>query len=154
MDNPPTTTGEAVIEYTGLTTAELEDLCKPRELRFVQEFVLCGQGKQAMRTVDPKLARPEVAAMTMKRKPWIRALIDRYNDEAAEAVGITRGSQLMDLQRAKAMAAQSKDPSGIVAAIREQNKMLGWHPAPTDREGNLAQPQVTNVQVNILQRKQ
>jgi hypothetical protein len=144
-----------------LSTAEIEQLCSQKERNFAWEFVMTGSPAMAIAAVEKKFksgdkkmrANANHAAWKMRNKPHVSLFIERLNEEAAETVGITRASQLHDLQKIKISATKDGNHSAAVSAAAEQNRMLGWH-APTkvsNPDGSNIQP-ITAVQVNIVQK--
>lgn len=161
-------TGETKESKIVVSTTELEAACSRYEIIFAQTYVRCGRGWRTMVEVNPDryaikddMTKQEKAAIKQKanvacwkirNKERVAALIERYNENAAMAVEITKATQLHDLEIAKEKALELDQLSAFVAATAEQNRILGYH-SPTkiaDPDGN-ALPIVQQSTVIILQ---
>lgn len=66
--------------------------------RFVDAYVQCGIGTQAMRMIGFKGKAPEVAASRLKAMPQIAAAIEERDQLAADNAGITRTRIYLELR--------------------------------------------------------
>lgn len=70
-----------------------------RQQKFVDVYVETGNASEAIRRINPKSKRPDIAGSKLKRKPEIRAAIEERTQEDIEEAGVRRNLLLKGLLR-------------------------------------------------------
>ena len=103
-------------------------LKNPRQERFVKEYMRCETATEAYRKVYPNANGFNCAsagACNLMRKPHVKRRIREMRMDIKRKADITFEKILTDYQLALDMAKSKGEPANIIAAAREQAKLVG-----------------------------
>lgn len=99
----------------------------PKQLRFVDEYLVDLNGTQAATRAGYGPSGARVAAYRLLSNVAISSLIDARRKADATRLSITRENVLERLLEAFVVAKENGEPAAMVAAAREMGKMLGYY---------------------------
>ncbi len=98
-----------------------------RQLRFINEYTVDGNGAAAAVRAGYSRHSARVTASQLLAKPNIRAAVRAHQDAAANELAVTRKRVLSELQEAVDLARERQEPMAMIAALREQARLLGYY---------------------------
>ena len=101
----------------------------PKQLRFVDEYLVDHNGTQAATRAGYGPSGARVAAYRLLSNVAISSLIESRRQADATRLSITRENVLERLLEAFEVARENSEPAAMVAAAREMGKMLGFYAA-------------------------
>lgn len=102
----------------------------PRQAKFVDEYLVDGNGTQAATRAGYGAAGARVAAYRLLTNVAISSAIEARQRADATRLSIERETVLAQLLEAVEMARTQMNPAGMVAGLREIGKLMGFY---TDR---------------------
>ena len=102
----------------------------PRQAKFVDEYLVDGNGTQAATRAGYGAAGARVAAYRLLTNVAISSAIEAHQRADATRLSIERETVLAQLLEAVEMARTQMNPAGMVAGLREIGKLMGFY---TDR---------------------
>ena len=102
----------------------------PRQARFVDEYLIDGNGTQAATRAGYGAAGARVAAHRLLTNVAISSAIEARQRVDATRLSVDRNRVLTGLLEAVEMAREQRNPAGMVAGLREIGKLMGFY---TDR---------------------
>ena len=102
----------------------------PRQAKFVDEYLVDGNGTQAATRAGYGAAGARVAAYRLLTNVAISSAIEARQRVDATRLSVDRNSVLTGLLEAVEMAREQRNPAGMVAGLREIGKLMGFY---TDR---------------------
>lgn len=108
----------------------------PRQAKFVDEYLIDGNGTQAAVRAGYGAAGARVAAYRLLSNVAISSLIEARRQADADRLSITRENVLQQLLEAFSMARENREPAAMVSAARELGRMMGFY-APTKVEAKM-----------------
>ncbi len=112
----------------------------PKQARFVQEYLVDGDGAQAAMRCGSPAAGAHVYASRTLRIATVSAALQAAQAVDATRLSISREDVLNWLRCAFQTARENGDPAAMVSAAREIGKMLGFY-APEVRKVTLSAEQ-------------
>lgn len=109
----------------------------PKQLRFVEEYVLDHNATRAARAAGYAAASAHVTGCRLLRIPKVAEAIQAREAEAARRLELDRQAVLQRLQEAAEMARIKADTMAMIAAWREIGRMCGYYA-----------PERTNVEIS------
>ncbi len=107
--------------------AMAKGLRNPNHERFCREYIKLGNGSAAYRKIwtvkDNKVS--QACASRLRHKPYIKARIEEMQMEIRRKADISFEKILNDYQYALEMAKANQEPGNIIAAAREQARLVG-----------------------------
>ncbi len=113
----------------------------PKQARFVEEYLLDGNGAQAALRAGYGPCGAKVAACRLLTRPNVKTAIDAGRHAYSERLEITRADIVAKLLEAFEMAKMMSLPLGMVRASAELARLLG-----------LAEPEVKKIELSDGQR--
>lgn len=107
-----------------------------RQAKFVDEYLIDGNGTQAAKRAGYGAAGARVAAYRLLSNVAISSLIETRRQADATRLSITRENVLQRLLDAFDVARENREPAAMVAAARELGRMMGYY-APTRVEASV-----------------
>ena len=101
----------------------------PKQARFVDEYLVDGNGTRAAVAAGYGLAGAAVAAHRVLKNAKARAEIAARQGVCSQRLQIERQDVLKGLLEAFAMAREKREPASMVTAAREVGRMLGLYSA-------------------------
>jgi hypothetical protein len=126
---------------------------KIRREDFARKFLeLNGLGAKAARAAgfgetDKSCA---VAAARMLKDPAVQAMIDKFRAECADKLAITVDDLIGELEQARQLAQQVRNPSAQVAAVMGKAKLLGFDKAKVELTGADGGAIATSITVEFI----
>lgn len=102
----------------------------PRQAKFVDEYLIDGNGTQAAIRAGYGAAGARVAAYRLLTNVAVSSLIEARRQADATRLCIGRENVLAGLLEAVEMAREERNPAGMIAGLREIAKLQGYY-APT-----------------------
>lgn len=102
----------------------------PRQAKFVDEYLIDGNGTQAAIRAGYGAAGARVAAYRLLTNVAVSSLIEARRQADATRLCIDRENVLAGLLEAVEMAREERNPAGMIAGLREIAKLQGYY-APT-----------------------
>ena len=97
----------------------------PRQARFVDEYLIDGNGTQAATRAGYGAAGARVAAHRLLTNVAISSAIEARQRVDATRLSVDRNRVLTGLLEAVEMAREQRNPAGMVAGLREIGKLMG-----------------------------
>ena len=99
----------------------------PRQAKFVDEYLVDGNGTQAATRAGYGAAGARVAAYRLLTNVAISSAIEARQRADATRLSIERETVLAQLLEAVEMARTQMNPAGMVAGLREIGKLMGFY---------------------------
>ncbi len=99
----------------------------PQQARFVEQFVLHGQGRQAALEAGYAESSAKVSASRLLRSKRVQEALAARGADARAKFDITRDGLVAELLRAVDLARERGDPMAMVAAARELGRLCGFY---------------------------
>mgnify|MGYP003593905267 CR=1 FL=1 len=99
----------------------------PRQAKFVDEYLVDGNGTQAATRAGYGAAGARVAAYRLLTNVAISSAIEAHQRADATRLSIERETVLAQLLEAVEMARTQMNPAGMVAGLREIGKLMGFY---------------------------
>ncbi|MBW7832113.1 MAG: terminase small subunit [Simplicispira suum] len=99
----------------------------PRQARFVDEYLIDGNGTQAATRAGYGAAGARVAAHRLLTNVAISSAIEARQRADATRLSIERETVLAQLLEAVEMARTQMNPAGMVTGLREIGKLMGFY---------------------------
>ncbi len=99
----------------------------PRQARFVDEYLIDGNGTQAATRAGYGAAGARVAAHRLLTNVAISSAIEARQRADASRLAVDRERVLAGLLEAVQMARGQRNPAGMVAGLREIGKLMGFY---------------------------
>lgn len=99
----------------------------PRQVRFVDEYLVDANGTQAAMRAGYGAAGARVAAHRLLTNVAIFRAIEARQRADATRLGINRENVLAGLLSAVEMAREQRNPAGMIAGLREVGKLMGFY---------------------------
>lgn len=99
----------------------------PRQAKFVDEYLVDGNGTQAATRAGYGAAGARVAAHRLLTNVAISSAIEARQREDAIRLWIDRDNVLAGLLGAVEMAREQRNPAGMIAGLREIAKLQGYY---------------------------
>ena len=99
----------------------------PRQAKFVDEYLVDGNGTQAATRAGYGAAGARVAAYRLLTNVAISSAIEARQRADATRLSIERETVLAQLLEAVEMARTQMNPAGMVAGLRELSKLMGLY---------------------------
>lgn len=112
------------------------DQLTPKQSRFVQEYLVDGNGAQAAMRCGSPAAGAHVWASRTLRIAKVSEALQAAQTVDATRLSISRENVLEWLQSAFLMARENREPAAMVAAAKEIGRMMGFY-APEVRKVQL-----------------
>ena len=109
------------------------DMLNQRQRRFVDTFLVDGNGTQAAIRAGYSPTSARQIATRMMSKASIRAAVADGQGQSARRLQIERLDVIKGLLEAVEMARERCEPAGMIAGLREIGKMMGYY-APARQE--------------------
>lgn len=103
------------------------DVLTARQARFVDEYLLSGNGAEAARLAGYSAKTARQMATENLSKPAIQAAIQAREDATASQLELTRQAVIGELQGAIALAREQQNPMAMISGWREIAKMCGFY---------------------------
>lgn len=99
----------------------------PRHAKFVDEYLIDGNGTQAAIRAGYSANGARVAAHRLLTNAAISGALEARRQADATRLSITRENVLKRLLEAFEMAREEREPAAMVAAARELGRMMGFY---------------------------
>ena len=99
----------------------------PRQQKFVDEFVLCGNASEAARRAGYSATAAGTIAAENMQKPLILEAIRGAQARNAAAFDVTRQDVIGGVLEAIAMARAAGDPGTMLTGLRDLSRMMGFN---------------------------
>lgn len=97
-----------------------------KQQRFVDEYLVDGNGTRAAVAAGYGRAGASVAAHRLLRNPNTRAVVEARQGIDSKRLQIDRQDVIAGLQEAFEMAREKREPAAMVIACRQLSRMLGF----------------------------
>ena len=98
-----------------------------RQARFVQEFLVDGNGTQAAIRAGYGVAGAGVAALRLLRNDYVQNALQTRQRADASRLSLAREDVLAGLLEAVAQAREHKNPMGMISGLREVGRLMGFY---------------------------
>lgn len=115
----------------------------PRQQRFVEEYLSCGNGTQAAVRAGYGRAGAHVEASRLLKDPKVAAAVRTGQSELAARHEVTRDRVVKELLEAVDLARSQGDPGGMISGWREIGRLMGLY----------ASEKAVKVDVNIAAKR-
>lgn len=105
----------------------------PRQQRFVDEYIVCGNAAEAARRAGYSERTARQIASENLSKPDIRAAIEAAREREAEYWGLQKRDVVEALLGAIQMAREKVEPAAMIRGLVEIAKILGYYAPETVR---------------------
>lgn len=99
----------------------------PRQARFVEEFVLCGNAAEAARRAGYSAGSAKVTACRMLTKANLQAAIAAKKQAVAEETELRKEHVIAAVLEAIRLAKEQVNPAAMIRGLVEVAKMLGYY---------------------------